>query len=124
MIPPYVIMGMYDYISMPGNVLIIIRNAAECKQSLREITGAREIFSAGYSVKRQVGRYIGQIWIKENDRMRINYNVSASIANKNLLGIESNLSQSMERLSSGLKINHAKDNPGGNGDFPQDESTD
>ena len=45
--------------------------------------------------------------------MRINYNVSASIANKNLLGIESNLSQSMERLSSGLKINHAKDNPAG-----------
>lgn len=44
--------------------------------------------------------------------MRINYNVSASIANKNLLGIESNLSQSMERLS-GLKINHAKDNPAG-----------
>lgn len=40
--------------------------------------------------------------------MRINYNVSASIANKNLLGIESNLSQSMERLSSGLKINHAR----------------
>ena len=37
MIPPYVIMGIYDYISMPGNVLIIIRNAAECKQSLREI---------------------------------------------------------------------------------------
>ena len=37
MIPPYVIMGMYDYISMPGNVLIIIRNAVECKQSLREI---------------------------------------------------------------------------------------
>lgn len=45
--------------------------------------------------------------------MRINYNVSAAIANKHLLGIEGNLSQSMERLSSGLKINHAKDNPAG-----------
>lgn len=45
--------------------------------------------------------------------MRINYNVSAAIANKHLLGIENNLSTSMERLSSGLKINHAKDNPAG-----------
>lgn len=45
--------------------------------------------------------------------MRINYNVSAGIANKNLLGIENSLSQSMERLSSGLKINHSKDNPAG-----------
>lgn len=45
--------------------------------------------------------------------MRINYNVSAALANKHLLGIEGNLSQSMERLSSGLKINHSKDNPAG-----------
>lgn len=45
--------------------------------------------------------------------MRINYNVSAAIANKRLLGIENNLSKSMERLSSGLKINHSKDNPAG-----------
>lgn len=45
--------------------------------------------------------------------MRINYNVSAAIANKHLLGIEDNMSASMERLSSGLKINHAKDNPAG-----------
>lgn len=45
--------------------------------------------------------------------MRINYNVSAQIANKQLLGIENNLSKTMERLSSGLKINHAKDNPAG-----------
>lgn len=45
--------------------------------------------------------------------MRINYNVSAKIANKNLLGIEDKLSTSMERLSSGLKINHSKDNPAG-----------
>lgn len=45
--------------------------------------------------------------------MRINYNVSAAIANRHLLGIENNLSTSMERLSSGLKINHSKDNPAG-----------
>lgn len=45
--------------------------------------------------------------------MRINYNVSAAIANKHLLGIENNMSTSMERLSSGLKLNHAKDNPAG-----------
>ncbi len=45
--------------------------------------------------------------------MKINYNVSAAIANKNLLGIENNLAATMERLSSGLKINHSKDNPAG-----------
>lgn len=45
--------------------------------------------------------------------MRINYNVSAAIANKHLHGIEGNMSTSMERLSTGLKLNHAKDNPAG-----------
>ncbi|MDD6057137.1 MAG: flagellin [Clostridiales bacterium] len=45
--------------------------------------------------------------------MRINYNVSAAIANKHLLGIQDNLGKTMERLSSGLKINDAKDNPAG-----------
>ena len=45
--------------------------------------------------------------------MRINYNVSASLANKHLLGIENNLSRTMERLSSGVKLNHSKDNPAG-----------
>lgn len=45
--------------------------------------------------------------------MKINYNVSAAVANNHLHGIENNLTQSMERLSSGLKINHAKDAPAG-----------
>ena len=45
--------------------------------------------------------------------MRINYNVSAAIANKHLLGIENDLSTTMERLSSGFKINHSKDSPSG-----------
>ena len=45
--------------------------------------------------------------------MKINYNLSAAIANNNLLNIEGNLKKSMERLSSGLKINHAKDAPAG-----------
>jgi flagellin len=45
--------------------------------------------------------------------MKINYNMSAVVANKHLLGIESNLKTSMERLSSGLKINKAGDNPAG-----------
>lgn len=45
--------------------------------------------------------------------MKINYNISAAVANKNLLGIESKLSVSMERLSTGLKLNDAKDNPAG-----------
>lgn len=45
--------------------------------------------------------------------MRINYNQSAILANSCLNRTDKNLSNSMERLSSGFKINHAKDNPAG-----------
>lgn len=45
--------------------------------------------------------------------MKINNNMSAVITNKQLLRTENNLTKSMERLSSGLKLNHAKDNPAG-----------
>lgn len=45
--------------------------------------------------------------------MRINHNISAVITNKQLLGTEGSLAASMERLSSGLKLNHAYDNPSG-----------
>lgn len=45
--------------------------------------------------------------------MRINYNVSAMLSNNALANNESLLSQSLQRLSSGLKINSAKDNPAG-----------
>lgn len=45
--------------------------------------------------------------------MRINYNVSAMISNNALSTSEDLLSKSLERLSSGLKINNAKDNPAG-----------
>ena len=45
--------------------------------------------------------------------MKINQNMMAVISNKQLLRTENNLADSMERLSSGLKINHAKDNPAG-----------
>lgn len=45
--------------------------------------------------------------------MRINYNVSAMIANNSLFNSENSLAASLERLSSGLKINSAKDNPAG-----------
>ena len=45
--------------------------------------------------------------------MRINYNVSAMIANNALQRNDDNLAASLERLSSGLKINHGKDNPAG-----------
>ena len=45
--------------------------------------------------------------------MRINYNVSAMIANNSLQRNDNNLAASLERLSSGLKINHGKDNPAG-----------
>lgn len=45
--------------------------------------------------------------------MRINYNVSAMLTNNALANSDSLLAKSLERLSSGLKINHAKDNPAG-----------
>lgn len=45
--------------------------------------------------------------------MKINYNASAAITNKHLLGIENKMGTSMERLSSGFKINKSKDNPAG-----------
>lgn len=45
--------------------------------------------------------------------MKVNYNMSAMVTNKQLLRTEDNLTTAMERLSSGLKLNHAKDNPSG-----------
>lgn len=45
--------------------------------------------------------------------MRINYNVSAMLANNALANNDNALSASLERLSTGLKVNHAKDNPAG-----------
>ena len=45
--------------------------------------------------------------------MRINYNVSAMIANNSLKNNDDLLSASLQRLSSGFKINGAKDNPAG-----------
>lgn len=45
--------------------------------------------------------------------MRINYNVTAMLTNNALSNSDNALSASLERLSSGLKINHAKDNPAG-----------
>lgn len=45
--------------------------------------------------------------------MRINYNASAFMSASCLKKNESALSKSIERLSSGLKINQAKDNPSG-----------
>ena len=45
--------------------------------------------------------------------MRINYNVSAMLANNKHANNDNLLSKSLERLSSGLKVNSAKDNPAG-----------
>lgn len=45
--------------------------------------------------------------------MRVNYNVSALLANKALNQNDSKLTVASERLSTGYKINHAKDNPSG-----------
>ena len=45
--------------------------------------------------------------------MRINYNLSAYTANAQLLKNEKNQASATERLASGFKINHAKDDPAG-----------
>lgn len=45
--------------------------------------------------------------------MKVNHNMMAVVTNAQLLKTEGGLSASMERLSSGLKINHAKDDPAG-----------
>ena len=45
--------------------------------------------------------------------MKINNNISAVISNKHLLRNENSLSISMEKLSSGYKINHSGDDPSG-----------
>lgn len=45
--------------------------------------------------------------------MKVNYNLQAIIANKSLSTSENNLAVSSTRLSSGYKINDAKDNPSG-----------
>ncbi len=45
--------------------------------------------------------------------MRINANISAIISNNQLQKSESNLEKSLERLSSGFKINHASDDAAG-----------
>ena len=50
---------------------------------------------------------------EEEKYMKINQNMSAVRTNNQLLRSEKNLAASMERLSSGYKINHAGDNPAG-----------
>ncbi|MBE6014364.1 MAG: hypothetical protein E7241_03230 [Lachnospiraceae bacterium] len=45
--------------------------------------------------------------------MRINYNLSAMLTNSQLLRNERNQQSAAERLASGLRINHAKDDPAG-----------
>ena len=45
--------------------------------------------------------------------MKVNHNMSAVVTNAQLLKTENSLAASMERLSSGFKINHAKDDPSG-----------
>ncbi len=45
--------------------------------------------------------------------MKVNYNMSAMVTNNQLMRTENGLTKVMERLSSGLKLNHAKDDPAG-----------
>lgn len=66
-----------------------------------------------FSVKAKDGpKWHGRSESERKD-MKINANIPAFISNKQLLRIEGNMATSMERLSSGLKLNHAKDNPAG-----------
>lgn len=51
--------------------------------------------------------------IREVQNMKINHNMSAVISNKQLLKTENGLTASLERLSSGLRINHASDDAAG-----------
>jgi len=46
-------------------------------------------------------------------KMKINHNMSAEIANKRLLASDRSLSSSIERLSTGLRINRASDDAAG-----------
>ena len=45
--------------------------------------------------------------------MKINHNMSALVANKRLLASDKSLSNSIERLSTGLRINRASDDAAG-----------
>ena len=45
--------------------------------------------------------------------MNVSTNLSAMIANRELKRTDNRLANSLEKLSSGLKVNHAKDNPAG-----------
>jgi len=47
--------------------------------------------------------------------LRINQNISALIANRNLANTSNNISKSLEKLSSGLRINKAADDAAGLG---------
>lgn len=45
--------------------------------------------------------------------MKVNYNMSAMVTNGQLMRTENSLTDVMERLSSGLRLNRSKDNPAG-----------
>ncbi|MDD3205125.1 MAG: flagellin [Lachnospiraceae bacterium] len=45
--------------------------------------------------------------------MKLSFNMSAIVANNELNNSDNKLAESLERLSSGYKINHARDNPAG-----------
>ena len=45
--------------------------------------------------------------------MKVNQNIAAVISNTQLLRTEDKLTAAIERLSSGLRINNAKDDPAG-----------
>lgn len=57
--------------------------------------------------------HLGYFRKDEVQEMKINQNISAVIVNDQLLRNENSVAASVQRLSSGLKFNNAKDNPSG-----------
>jgi flagellin len=59
------------------------------------------------------GRQRGKTFIKEDEKMRINHNISALNAWRALGQTDNAMTKSLERLSSGLRINRAADDAAG-----------
>jgi hypothetical protein len=59
------------------------------------------------------GRQRGKTFIKEDEKMRINHNLSALNAWRALGQTDNAMTKSLERLSSGLRINRAADDAAG-----------
>ncbi len=85
------------------------------RQFAKQIVGAhaRHIEFCGRMPYDQATICEANCWKREEKHMKINNNIPAMITNGQLLRNENSLAKTMERLASGLKINHASDDPSG-----------